>query len=74
MYSKKVKTGKKLFQCYQLLDILVAKLTQNQRQTHRMLELEGSLAVTKPIPHLSPLGKLRLNQLPWTHRTNKRQT
>ena len=54
------KKKKKLFQCYQLLKILLANLTPSQRQTHGTLELEGSLAVTKS----SPLGKLRLSKMP----------
>lgn len=62
------KKKKKLFQCYQLLEILLAKLTPSQR--HGTLELEGYLAVTKS----NPLGKLRLSKMPWILLTNQRKT
>lgn len=41
---------KKLSQCHQLLEILPAKLTQNLRKTHGMLELERSLTGLNPTP------------------------
>lgn len=44
------KKKKNFSKCYQLLEILQAKLTPSQRQTHRKLDLEGSLAVTKSKP------------------------
>lgn len=75
MYSKKVKLkwAKKLSQCHQLLEILLAKLTQNQRQTHGMLELEKSLVGLNPTP-LVTTGETETQPNALASSTNKKKT
>lgn len=76
-YSKKVKLkwAKILFQCDQLLEIILAKLTQNQRHENSHNARAGRVLGSHWIhSSRSPQGKLRLSQMPWTHLTNKRQT